>query len=253
MNSDARAAVKPEIFHVDTDDLRDARACVVEGTKKGPVATTAPSFRVGTIEKLADLLPGKTRHNWPKTYATLIGLMAATGLRTGEALRLDRPDLDLERGVLTVRETKFHASRMIPIHPSTTEALKSYMESRNTFRHSTVSTRFLVSKQGKPLLPRHVRHTFQKIRQNAHIPVQHGQRPPRLYDLRHTFASQRLVQWYRDGVDVNHAMALLSTYLGHVQVSDTYWYLSGLPELFALVGRRFERTLSGDKREANHE
>lgn len=189
----------------------------------------------------------------PRTYATLIGLMAATGLRTGEALRLERRNVDLPHGILTIRETKYHASRLIPLAPSAVEALKVYSEVRDASRYSTVSTRFLVSQRGKPLLPSVVYYTFQKLRQTAGVGRYHTGRPPRLYDLRHTFASRRLLQWYREGVDVNRAIVFLSTYLGHVKVSDTYWYLTALPELFAIVGRRFEKSLSPDGLEVGNE
>ena len=175
----------------------------------------------------------------PHTYATLVGLLAATGLRVGEALQLGREDLDRDRHLLIVRQGKFHKSRLVPLHPSTTDALVKYCELRDDHEARLTTPRLLVSAQGRALLPSVVHYTFGTLRDR--LTWDRGRRPPRLYDLRHTFACRRILAWYRSGVDVNHAISHLSTYLGHAKVSDTYWYLSGIPELLTIVGDRFER------------
>ena len=178
----------------------------------------------------------------PRTYATLIGLLACTGLRIAEALALRAGDLDWGTGVLTVRRTKFNKSRLVPLHPSATEALRDYAEARDR-RHATgPDAPFFVSDAGRPLPYGTVRHTFHVLLRQAlpgAAPV--GRVRPRLHDLRHAFACRRLLAWYREGTDIDRAIDQLSTYLGHAKVSDTYWYLTGLPELLELAGRRFEQ------------
>lgn len=174
----------------------------------------------------------------PVTYRTMIGLLSSTGLRVCEALKLERSDVDLTQQLLIVRQTKFRKSRLIPLHESVCQALSRYVLVRDGRHPQPRSNRFFLSEQGTALLPSVVHYTFQKLRRslkNAGIG-----KPPRLYDLRHTFACQRLLRWYRDGIDVQRAIMRLSTYMGHVRVSDTYWYLSGTPELFAIAARRFE-------------
>jgi integrase len=175
----------------------------------------------------------------PMTYQTLLGLLASTGLRVCEALKLDRTEVDLTHNLLTVRETKFRKSRLVPIHESVTRALSTYVRFRDSYYPCPRSHRFLLSEQGTALLPSVVHYTFQKLRRNLSC-GRPSEKPPRLYDLRHTFACQRLLHWYREGIDVQHAILSLSAYLGHVKVSDTYWYLSGIPELLAIAAQRFE-------------
>jgi len=175
-----------------------------------------------------------------QTYSTLIGLLSCTGLRIAEALKLTRGDLDWGRSTLTIRETKFHKSRLVPLHPTTLRAMESYARFRDACHPSPQTDTFFVSERGTPLPYRTVQITFGKLR--AHLPgaSSHEGRAPRIYDLRHTFACQRLLRWYGEGVDLDHAVLALSTYLGHAQVSDTYWYLTGIPELLNLAAARFE-------------
>jgi integrase len=186
----------------------------------------------------------------PHTYATLIGLLACTGLRIGEALALRADDVDCATGLLTVRQTKFHKSRHVPVHGSALEPLRSYTLAR-TRRHPLLpNSTFFISDAGQPLRHTTVRETFHVLLQQAMPGVRPvGRVRPRLYDLRHTFACWRLLAWYRDGTDIDRAIDQLSVYLGHTKVSCTYWYLTGVPELLALAAERFERfalPLSGD-------
>jgi integrase len=178
----------------------------------------------------------------PRTYATLLGLMACTGLRITEALTLKSGDIDLESGVLTVRQTKFRKSRLIPLHPSTIEPLRDYAAARSRQRHVPRDTTFFVSDAGRPLPYTTVRHTFHRLLKRAMPGADSaGHARPRLHDLRHTFVCRRLLAWYRDGTDIGRAIDRLSAYLGHAKVTDTYWYLTGVPELLALAGHRFEQ------------
>ncbi len=179
------------------------------------------------------------------TYRTLIGLLASTGLRVCEALWLDRGDLDRGADTLTVRDTKFHKSRLVPLHVSVTAALANYEMERDRIIPHPACSRFFLSLRGRPLSPPMVHYTFAKLRQNVTFEGT-GRLPPRLYDLRHTFATRRLLEWYRDGTDIGNAITRLSVYLGHVKPSDTYWYLTGTPELLAVAAGRFEASSYAD-------
>jgi integrase len=166
----------------------------------------------------------------PKTYRTLLGLLASTGLRVCEALKLERDDVEMTHHLLSIRQTKFHKSRVVPLHESVTRALGAYAQARDVYYPRPPSTRFLLSQRGMALLPSIVHYTFQKLRRNVNWGGHNGN-PPRLYDLRHTFACYRLLGWYREGIDVNYAIVHLSAYLGHVKPSDTYWYLRNCHEI----------------------
>jgi len=177
----------------------------------------------------------------PQTYATLVGLLSCTGLRIAEALKLSRADVDLAQAALTIRETKFRKSRLVPLHPTTVVALQTYARLRDGCHPLPRTHVFFVSEEGTPLCYSTVRITFRKLRQALPGPTLANQRAPRIQDLRHTFACRRLLRWYAEGVDIDHAILALSTYLGHAQVSDTYWYLTGIPELLDLAASRFEQ------------
>jgi len=183
------------------------------------------------------------------TYTTLFGLLASTGLRISEAFRLRREDVDFERRVLTIVGTKFHKSRLIVIHPSTCDHLQKYALIRDRHLPISESDNFLVSRQGNPLNYSTVRSTFRSICDRLKWESNGHRQRPRMYDLRHTFACRRLLQWYRDGVDVDHAMASLSTYMGHAKVTDTYWYITGIPELLQIAAQRFEDFAQPDRKE----
>ncbi|HWO16520.1 MAG TPA: tyrosine-type recombinase/integrase [Solirubrobacterales bacterium] len=175
------------------------------------------------------------------TYATVFGLLASTGLRVSEALGLELTDVDLERGVLHVRRTKFRKSRLVPMHPSVTRAMGRYRGRRDQDPGCRESAWFFAGRHGRPLPYTSVRGAFLRLRtrlgwrSNGALPV------PRIHDLRHTFACRRLLAWYREDVDVERGIVALSTYLGHGKVTDTYWYLTGTSELLAIAGDRFER------------
>jgi integrase len=181
----------------------------------------------------------------PKTYTTLFGLLASTGLRIAEALRLTRDEVDLDTGVLTVTETKFHKSRLVPLHATTTTALRCYAEHRDRFCPLPRASTFFLSDTGIPVKYRRVNDAIVKLRRGLGWTADDGRRLPTIHDLRHTFACRRLLGWYEEGADVNLKMPALSTYLGHVRVSDTYWYLSAIPELMARAAARFERAAGG--------
>ena len=181
----------------------------------------------------------------PKTYTTLLGLLASTGLRIAEALRLSRDEVDLDIGVLTVSETKFHKSRLVPLHPTTTMALRCYAEHRDHFCRLPRARTFFLSDAGIPVKYRRVNDAFVKLRRRLGWMADGGRRLPTIHDMRHTFACRRLLGWYEEGADVNLKMPALSTYLGHVRVSDTYWYLTAIPELMARAAARFEKAAGG--------
>ena len=170
------------------------------------------------------------------TYQALIGLLAASGLRIGEAIKLDRSDLDRAQGVLLIRESKFGKSRLVPLHPSSMQALEGYARIRDQLQPRSAEPAFFVSLSRKRLLYAVVQLTFRQLIGNAGIGAG-APSPPRLHDLRHTFV-RTLLGWYRAGEDVQAKIPSLSTYLGHREPASTYWYLSAAPELLALAAAR---------------
>lgn len=180
----------------------------------------------------------------PHTYATLFGLLACTGLRVSEAVKLVRNDIDWRQGLLTIRQTKFRKSRLVPLHATTLAALRDYVARRDRLYPAPTTEAFFLTSRGTPLALSSVGVTFWKLRKRLRWSAGRGTGKPRIHDLRHTFACRRLQRWYADGVDVDHAVAALSTYLGHATVRDTYWYLTGTPELLGLATARFERFAS---------
>lgn len=178
------------------------------------------------------------------TLTTLFGLLASTGLRHGEALRLDLHDVDLEEGVLTVRETKFNKTRFVPLHSTTTRALAAYMKKRAEVAAASWSTRLFVKEDGQPYGRHGTRGIFVKLCRKTGIWPEDAKRGPRLQDMRHTFAVATVIGWYRRGVDVDARMPLLATYLGHGDPANTYWYLSNVPELVGLAAARMQRAAS---------
>jgi integrase len=167
----------------------------------------------------------------------LIGLLAVSGMRIGEAMRLDRDDMDWEQSVVTVRSSKFGRSRELVCHPSTMEALHVYAARRDELCPRPAAASFFVSIRGRRLTHHSVYASFRPLLIAAGLQhASHG-RPPRVHDLRHAFAVRTLIRWYRDGADVQALLPLLSTYMGHIQPSSTMWYLSASPELLALAAK----------------
>jgi len=171
------------------------------------------------------------------TYQTLIGLLAASGLRIGEAIKLDRSDVDWDQGVLLIRESKFGKSRLVPLHPSTMQALAEIARLRDELQRRPKEASFFVSLTRKRLSYAVVGQTFRQLVDNAGVGTD-APSPPRLHDLRHTFAIRTLLSWYRSDEDVQAKIPSLSTYLGHREPASTYWYLSAAPELLALAAAR---------------
>lgn len=179
------------------------------------------------------------------TYRTLIGLLAVTGMRVGEAIRLDREDIDFSQGVLLVREGKFGKSRELPLHPTTLQALRSYFRERDRWRPSPSTPALFISPAGTRLLYCNVSWTFLKLVRFVGLKPRSAACRPRLHDLRHAFAVRTVLDAYRSGGDVQARLPLLSTYLGHVNPASTYWYLSAAPELLAMASGRLESHLGG--------
>jgi integrase/recombinase XerD len=174
------------------------------------------------------------------TYQTLIGLLVVTGLRIGEAIALDRGDVDLAVGVLTVREAKFGKSREVPLHPSTVTALSGYARARERWMPAPRTAAFFVSTTGTRLIYKNVHRTWLALTQQAGLKPLSPRCRPRPHDLRHRFAVTTLTGWYRDGEDVAARLPRLSTYLGHHTPASTYWYLQAAPELLALAAHRLD-------------
>jgi len=177
------------------------------------------------------------------TYGTLLGLLAVSGLRVGEAIRLDRGDLDLERGLLLVRDSKFGKSRELPLHATAVRALRTYLRRRQRLQPRPQTEALFVSLAGTRLRYSNVNWTFLRLVRRAGLKPRSATCRPRLHDLRHSFAVRTVLDAYRADSDVQARLPLLSTYLGHVDPAATYWYLSAAPELLALAGQRLERHL----------
>ncbi len=175
------------------------------------------------------------------TYQTLVGLLAVTGMRVGEAISLDRGDVDLGDGVLTVWYSKFGKSRELPLHPATVDALRDYAAVRDKLCPKPQAASFLLSAAGTRLVYVTVQQVFAGLLRTAGVTGPAGSQGPRLHSTRHTFACLTLLGWYRAGEDVQARMPLLSTYLGHANPANTYWYLSAVPELLSLAAQRREQ------------
>ncbi len=194
---------------------------------------------IEALLRACDRLPGVLM---PLTYRTLLGLLAVSGMRVGEAIHLDRSDVNEREHFVTIRFGKFGKSREVPLHATTIKALKIYAEKRDLLLPCAVSKSFFVSQTGQRLWYQNVWSTFSRLRKEARI-GKPNHPPPRIHDLRHTFAVTTLLRWYGAGVEVEPRLASLSTYLGHVSPSSTYWYLSGTPELLAFAAHRLETNL----------
>jgi integrase/recombinase XerD len=179
------------------------------------------------------------------SYFTWYGLMAITGMRIGEVARLDRNDLNLAEGVITIRNSKFKKSRHIPLHQSTVEALAIYLNYRDYYIPKPTTLRLFIDRLGAALLVDRVRKVFRRLLSEVGIQRNSDGRP-RIMDFRHTFAVNTLIRWYRRRINIDQHMPLLSTYLGHVHLRHTYWYITATPELLQLVASRLEKNKRKD-------
>jgi len=174
------------------------------------------------------------------TLQTVIGLLVVTGMRIGEAIRLDRDDLDLAHQRLVVRNSKFGKSRELPLHPTTIAALRDYLQLRDQVHPNVETPALLITATGKRMDRRYVEWQFAQLRKRVGLTPRPGCRPARLHDVRHTFAVRTMLDSYRAGGDVQAHLAQLATYLGHADPGASYWYLSAAPELLALAAGRLE-------------
>jgi integrase/recombinase XerD len=175
------------------------------------------------------------------TYYCLFGLLAVTGLRISEVLGLQRQDVNLQQGLLTIRGAKFGKSRLVPLYHSTRGVLEQYAKHRDAEFDHPVATHFLLSERGKALPASTVRETFRQLSARIGLRGSKDRTGPRLHDLRHRFATETLLRWYRSGEDIERRLPALSAFLGHSRISDTYWYISASPELMGEAARRLEQ------------
>jgi integrase len=177
------------------------------------------------------------------SYEALFGLLAVSGMRIGEAIALDRDDIDLDAGLITIRKAKHDRARLVPLHPTASKALRRYASERDRLCPTPRSRAFFLSSAGTPVHANGLRETFREIM--TRIGVRTPEVHPRIHDLRHRFAVQTLIDWQRSGVNIDEHIPTLSTYLGHVSPADTYWYLSASPELMALAADRVADRFGG--------
>jgi len=185
------------------------------------------------------LPPANGLRRW--TYHCLFGLIAVAGLRHSEVLNLRRDDVDLAQGVLTIRQSKFGKSRLVPLHASTIAVLRDYSARRDAHLRPPRSPYFFVAEEGGQLLHQYVHRVFWRLSRQTGLRRKGQRNGPRIHDLRHCFAVQTLIDWYRAGEDVEQELPVLSTFLGHAGVRDTYWYLSAAPELMSHAARRLDK------------
>jgi site-specific recombinase XerD len=204
-----------------------------------PQRPTPYLYSPAEIDRLVEAAGGLRPSLRAATYRTLFGLLAVTGMRVGEALKLHRGEVDLDQGVLTITGPKSGHMRLLPLHPTSVDALRRYAEQRERRFPTLEAGTFFVSTGGTPLLHGNVRATFIKL--TTAIGLRTANVRPRIHDLRHSLAVRCLLEWYRSGADVAAHMPTLSTYLGHVNPAGTYWYLSATPELMDLAARRLDR------------
>jgi len=177
------------------------------------------------------------------SYEALLGLLAVSGMRVGEAIALGREDVDLDAGLITVRHAKHDRVRLVPLRHTTTEALRRYARERDRLCPQPRSPVFFLSSAGTAVNKTGLGATFREI--TTRIGLRTEAAHPRIHDLRHRFAVQTLIDWHRSGINIDEQIATLSTYLGHVSPADTYWYLSASPELMALTAQRLEDRFGG--------
>lgn len=210
-----------------------------------------PKAQLYSQEEILQMM--RATHDWfwepgsfrQKTYRNVVGLLACTGLRIGEALRLtlSQAQLDNDPPYLEIRDTKFYKSRLVPLHPSAAAELRQYRTERTQYHHAKNTGTFFINEGGRPLQYNQVRKAI--VHAQAHAGIGKvtgpGRQGPALHALRHTFAVERLLVWYRAGADVRTQLPNLSVYLGHLGMVQTYHYLSATPELLTLAGEMFGR------------
>ena len=179
------------------------------------------------------------------TYSTVFGLLVVTGMRISEPIGLNRKDVNLINGILAVYKTKFGKSRLVPIHPSTQKALQQYERLRSKIFPKPRTESFFITEQERRPTDWTVRRTFVQLSRQIGLRGPHDSHGPRLHDFRHSFATKTLLAWYRNGMNIDRHMPELSAYLGHAHVTDTYWYLSAVPELLQLAATRLEQSPKG--------
>lgn len=180
------------------------------------------------------------RHLKGATYATILGLLAVTGLRRSEVVALDRTDVDLAAGVVTVRKSKLGKSRLVPLHRTTTRALSAYARHRDQVVPVALSDGFFLNESGSRITGWALQYTWVKLTRQVGLRGVHARRGPRMHDMRHRFAVEALLGWYRRGLDAARRLPVLSAYLGHVHIADTYWYLEAVPELLERAAQRLD-------------
>jgi integrase/recombinase XerD len=219
----------------------------IEPTTQVPPAGVFPSRRhrpapyLWSQRDLRRLLAGARTLRSPlraATYEALFGLLAVSGMRVGEAVGLDRDDVDFQAGVITIRQAKFDRTRLVPLHATTTAALRAYATQRDGLCAAPCSTAFFVSNAGTPLNRSHVAKTLRTI--TTAMGLRTATVHPTAHQLRHSFAVRTLIGWQHSGASIDERIAALSVYLGHVSPADTYWYLSATPELMALAAQRLD-------------
>jgi integrase len=205
-----------------------------------PRSRAIPPPRILSDEELTLLISASRRVSprYPQrglTLTMLVGLLASTGLRSGEALRLDRPDVDLADGLLHIRKTKFRKDRLVPVHATTLSALRTYAHKRDAFFPVPKDSAFFLSSRGNRLSPAGLWLAFRAASDLAGLGNDKALRP---HDLRHRFAVTRLATWHREKVDVQALLPSLATYLGHARYTDTGYYVRGTAELLGMAADR---------------
>lgn len=173
------------------------------------------------------------------TIKTMVGLLAVTGMRIGEVLALETSDIDWDRGTITVKDAKFDKKRHVPVSTCTLAALNRYRDARNNHAREATTPVLFVQHLGRPITYGYFKRSFDVLLQVTGLAA-NGNRRPRVHDLRHSFAVSTLIRWYDNGADIGPLLPVLSTYLGHINPASTYWYLTGTPELLAVVAARLE-------------
>ena len=197
-----------------------------------------------TPQQIAEVMNATTQLSdnlRPSSYFTILGLLTVTGMRSGEVVRLDRCDVDLQRGLIAIRNAKFGKSRTVLCHQSTLQMLCKYASKRDALLNEVHCEAFFVNDRGTRISQASLQQTFVKLSYMTGLRNADDACKPRLQDFRHTYAVQTMMQWYRDNVDVESRLPHLATWLGHTRIGESYWYLSAVPELMQLAAQKLDR------------